>query len=61
MSSFSNFDIIVLDWGAYKCVCVCVCVCVSNTSVITYCVKYNSPRLGPVPAVACVSNIYVLV
>ena len=25
MSSFSNFDIIVLDWGAYKCVCVCVC------------------------------------
>ena len=64
MSSFSNFDIIVLDWGAYKmssCVCVCVCVCVSNTSVIAYWVKYNSPRLGPVPAVACVSNIYVLV
>ena len=57
MSSFSNFDIIVLDWGAYK----CVCVCVSNTSVIAYWVKYNSPRLGPVPAVACVSNIYVLV
>ena len=26
MSSFSNFDIIVLNWGAYKCVCVCVCV-----------------------------------
>ena len=24
MSSFSNFYIIVLDWGAYKCVCVCV-------------------------------------
>ena len=24
MSSFSNFDIIVLDWGAYKCVCVCL-------------------------------------
>ena len=24
MSSFSNFDIIVLDWGAYKCVCVYV-------------------------------------
>ena len=47
MSSFSNFDIIVLDWGAYK------CVCVSNTSVIAYWVKYNSPRLG-VPAV-CVS------
>ena len=30
MSSFSNFDIIVLNWGAYK------CVCVSNTSVIAY-------------------------
>ena len=56
MSSFSNFDIIVLDWGAYK----CVCVCVSNTSVIAYWVKYNSPRLG-VPAVACVSNTNVLV
>ena len=25
---FSNFDIIVLDWGAYK------CVCVSNTNVL---------------------------
>ena len=25
MSSFSKFDIIVLNWGAYKCVCVCVC------------------------------------
>ena len=36
MSSFSNFNIIVLDWGAYKCVCVCVCVCVSNTNVIAY-------------------------
>ena len=24
MSSFSNFGIIVLDWGAYKCACVCV-------------------------------------
>ena len=55
------------------CVCVCVChvcvclplcvfahVCVSNTSVIAYWVKYNSPRLG-VPALACVSNTNVLV
>ena len=33
MSSFSNFDIIVLDWGAYKCVCVnSVCVCLTRAS-----------------------------
>ena len=59
MSSFSNFDIIVLDWGAYKCVCG-VCVCLTRASSL---IESNIIVLdwGPVPAVACVSNIYVLV
>ena len=43
-SSISDSNIIVLDWGAYKCVCVCVCVC--NTHVLVLQVKYNIPRLG---------------
>ena len=38
-SSFSESNIIVLDWGVYKYVCVyicgCVCVCVANTHVRT--------------------------
>ena len=40
MSSFSNFDIIVLAWCVYK------CVCVYKTHVLVLLVKDRSPHLS---------------
>ena len=37
-SSFSESNIVVLDWGAYKYVCVCVCVCACVCECVCVCV-----------------------
>ena len=39
-SSFSESNIIVLDWGCLQvCVCVCVCVCISKALQVRTCIS----------------------